>query len=708
MKFGLIALLAAGVAAAQVPGVPATRVQVEKATSGLDMISRRSIGHVEAIQTVRVKAAVEGFLTEQKFSEGSVVHEGDVLYEIDPIRYRAAYQQAQAELKEINAGTIYAENNYKRLKALSATQAASLENVESALAKFEELKARRAEAEAELVKAEKDLNDCTIRAEITGRIGRSSFSWGNYITKGEELATITQMDPIYVRFPLSQSDVNGIFRGPSEIGNVADVRFTTASGSMYPTSGVIEIVDNLLAGDTDTYTLWAKFDNAGQMLTPRGIGALRVALSNTSEVTMVPLTAVHHDGIGSYVYVVDEAGKVSRREVISGTVQGRLQSIYDGLTPGETVITDGAHKTRVGAVVVPVYPQEKNISESGKKDNAAAETPLAVTAVQPKPMSDPTVLECQGARVEAINRINVRPLVQGVLSEPGFREGDTVKQGDVLFTIDPTRYRAAVDAQQAKIMQLDVSIADARSKYNRQQQLIARNATSRDELESARARLDELCAQKEKAEAMLTVAKDDLSRCTVRAAINARIGRVQFSKGNYITDVKLPLATLVQLSPIYVRFSLSESTILSHFGGTESLEKDTQITLITANGKTFGESGRVAFSDNFIQQATDTQNIWAVFDNADGELQPGGVVTIRISRRPEVQVFSVPADAVQTDTRGNYVYLEKNGRAVISRVHCGAADEAGNRVVFSGIGADDRVITSHLAEIEEGTAVQIQ
>ena len=96
-------LLLAGSALAQMPGTPATRVQVEKATTGLDMIFRRSIGHVEAIRKVQVRSAVEGFLMEAKFKEGSIVQEGDVLFEINPIRYKAAFTQAQATLKEINA-----------------------------------------------------------------------------------------------------------------------------------------------------------------------------------------------------------------------------------------------------------------------------------------------------------------------------------------------------------------------------------------------------------------------------------------------------------------------------------------------------------------------------------------------------------------------------------------------------------------------------
>ena len=203
--------LLTAIAYGQAPRV-SEHVQVEKVTIGKDSITRKSIGHMEAVRSVSVKSAVEGYLVARKFEEGSIVKEGDVLFEIDPVRYRAAVQQAEAVVAEIDAQIFFAENDHKRLEHLAAAQATSLEKTESALARLEELRAKRAGAVADLNKARKDLEDCTIKAEISGRIGRAEFSVGNYVTKGENLATIKQLDPIYVRFPLSQTDVNSIFR----------------------------------------------------------------------------------------------------------------------------------------------------------------------------------------------------------------------------------------------------------------------------------------------------------------------------------------------------------------------------------------------------------------------------------------------------------------------------------------------------------------
>lgn len=685
-------------------GRQAAHVQVETVSIGRDRITRKSIGHMEAIRSVAVRSAVEGYLLEPRFQEGSIVQEGDILFEIDPTRYRAAVQQAEAALEEIDARIVYAENNHRRLAGLSQRQAASVEETESAEARLEELRASRAGAEAELVRARKDLEDCTIRAEITGRIGRASFSQGNYVTRGENLVTIKQMDPIYVRFPLSQADVNGIFRGPQEISNVADVRLTMANGRQYAHPGRVSIVDNMLTSATDTYTLWAEFSNRDNQLTPRGIGAMHVALSDTQQVCMVPLTAVHYDSDGAYVYAVDAENVVSRKEVIVGSIQGRLQSVYEGLSEGETIITDGAHKVRVGDKVVPVMAQN-NAGENDESSSAAEIPPVEVVLTPVVMAQDTTVLTCQGARVEAINRVALRPLVQGVLGEPSFREGDVVQQGAPLFSIDPTRYQAVVDARRAAIAQLEVKLRDAERKYERQLALASTDATSRSELERAKATLDELKAQLKSAQAALVVAEDDLARCTVCAPITGRVGRAAFSRGNYVSDMKLPLATLVQISPIYVRFSLSENAILSTYGTDDRLEADADVTLVTASGNTYHERGTVAFSDNVIQTATDTQNFWAVFKNEDALLQPGGIVTIRVTRKADRRVPAVAAEAVLTDTSGRYVYAMRHNRAVLVRVLCGRVDENGLVPVFAGLEEGDQCIISPLAEVEDGTPV---
>lgn len=730
-------------------------VQVGKVTIGKDNITRKSIGRMEAINTVDVKVPVEGIIQSISFKEGDTVTEGQTLFTIDPERYQATVQKEEAELEQVQAQLIYARNNYLRLEVLAMTTATTVKEKDTALANYKALEAAVKEAEANLKKARKDLEDCTIRAEITGRIGRINLSPGNYVTRGETLVTIKQQDPIYVRFPLSQSDVNGIFGGTEGIANTAKVELTLANGLKYKHDGKIKIIDNMLTSESDSYILWAEFKNEDQVLTPRGIGALKISTSTPSRrsnakhmrqwhelymcahqfmnrVCMVPLTAVHYDENGAFVFTVDAAGKVARVNVTVGSVRDNLQTIYSGVTVGQTVITDGAHKIRVGDTVIGIEATQRSAAKTRQADSS---TPaLAVTTTTVTSMQDATVFKCHGARIEAINRVELRPLVQGLLleqaentaAEPqqeGKRKGRLVKEGQIvekdteIFHIDPVRYEAEVDAIHAQIEGLNVRIEDARKNYERDQNLLKRQAdnnkeekrkaASLNDVEKSKAKLDEEIAKKKAAEAALVIAKDDLKRCTIKAPMSGRLGRVYFTEGNYISDVKAPLATLVQVSPIYVRFFMSENEILSAFGSAQKLKEEAEVTLITAEGVPFEEKGKIHFADNVIKNSTDTQNIWAVFENTSGQLTPGGIVTIQITRKSDLKKPAVEKAAIQTDTAGRFVYtITDTGRAKKTRILCGKADpKTGLTPVFSGLKEGDVVITGPLAAIEEGTRV---
>lgn len=200
------------------------------------------------------------------------------------------------------------------------------------------------------------------------------------------------------------------------------------------------------------------------------------------------------------------------------------------------------------------------------------------------------------------------------------------------------------------------------------------------------------------------MAEDDLSRCTITAPMDGIIGRARISVGGYIAS-RTPLAVLVQTSPIYVRFPLSETALLSAFGDTDAMAKQADITLVTATGQEYKETGRIAVFDNHIQEATDTINIWATFSNADGKLTPGGMATLKIRRNPQFKVPAVPGNAILTDTRGKYVYVAENGHAKKVNVITGGSTENGLTTVCQGLQPGAQVITTNLAELEDGTPV---
>ncbi len=700
-----LALLASmSLAQAQMPGGATPTVLVAPVSTGFDSIERRSIGHTEAIRTVDVQTAVQGYLAKINVENGAYVKKGDILFVIDTTRYQAELDQAKATIAELHVRIDYTKKHLKRLHELVEKQATSKQEEEDYVHQLESLQANMAEAEAMLTLAEKNLTDCTIRATIAGRVGRIQNAVGNYVDSGAQLATIKQMDPIYVKFPLSQNDVKGVFHGHKEIKNVTDITLRTPTGFVLPTQGKIAIVDSQLNEDTDSYTLWAEFANREGALTPGGIGEVSVRLNTRQAVKIIPLTGVRYDASGAYVFTVED-DKIARHNITVGNVQGSSQTVYDGVDEGALVVIDGAHKIRVGSTVKSMMAPAPSSEEESKPSLNDTLPPVPVSIVTAQRIADPSVLKSHGARVEEVRQVDIKAKVDGTLEHIGFTEGRPVKAGEVLFQIDSTRYAATVKAQKAKIQQIDVQIKDAKAKWERQQYLYQRRATSLNDVDTAQLTYDTLIIQKQAAEARLIIAEDDLARCTIKAPINGIIGRIHYTVGSYIKGDN-ELATLIQVRPMYVRFSLSETDILCFYGSTKEMQEQAEISLIDATGKKYEGTGHIEFVDNTIQTGTGTQNCWAVFGNSKGLLKAGSVVSIKLRRKPEFQQLAIPATAVQLDSQGCYVYLLRDGRAIKTRIISGAINEAGLMAVYKGITDKDQVINSNFSTLVHQAKVE--
>jgi len=693
-------------AEAQRRAARAIPVLVDVVSQGQDAISRRSIAHIEAINSVDVNTLVENYLEKIYPQDGDIVKKGDILFEIDKTRYQATVDKVQASIQELDAQIAYAKSRHERSVVLNKMQALSTEDRESAMTKYLTLQAQKSEQQALLVQAVKNLEDCTIRAKIDGRLGRIASSPGNYIKKGETLATIKQMDPIYARFPLSQSDVRGIFGGAHQIADKVDVILRSPDGLEYPEKGKIIIVDNQLNSTTDTYTLWAEFKNPDGKLTPQGIAILEVKRKDSPVVSMVMLTAIHYDEAGAYCYTVNEKNIAQQRRITVGGVQGSMQSVYTGLRKGECVIIDGAHKIRRGDIVKPVMSRKKKqMTSSSATRISTQEAAVQVETALVIFHKDETVLSSDGARVESIHSVDISPQVQGILSMQNFIEGSFIEEGSTLFHIDSTRYQATLDAEKARLRQVQVRLDDAKVKLDRHKRLLARKAASQDDVESAQASYDQHRAQKNAIEAIICIAQDDLERCNLRAPMKGRIGRSLVTQGNYITDSS-PIAQIVQRSPIYVRFSLSERDILSTFGNAQNMREQAEITLISSDAIELTDLGRCAFVDNTIQSSTSTQNCWAIFTNEQDVITPGAVVRIELRRSAKYPVLSVPDKAILTNNKGYYVYIIKDGKAAKRSIIRGASSADGRSSVFSGLHEGERVIIDKLFALENGTPVR--
>ena len=327
---------------------------IAEVTEKPDMRTSVYPGRVVPIAQVDVIPQVSGEILEVCFQNGQSVKEGDVLYRLDPIKYEAAVKNAESKLAETKANARYAELSYERHKKLLETRAVSIDAVDNALSQRDSTRAAYAAAQADLVSAKDDLRHCTIVAPISGKIGTTAKTEGNYVTAGgAALVSIVQQSPIRVRFTISNREIlevmdGGVRKSKDDVA----LSVTLANGEVYGGKGEIEYADNQADEMTDSVMIYSLFENADRRLVPGG--TVSVELSSKKGVmrpAIVP-TAILQDTQGPYVWVLGEGGKAERRAVARGNLVGDWLFIEKGLKVGEKIVSDGGHRVRRGDVVV--------------------------------------------------------------------------------------------------------------------------------------------------------------------------------------------------------------------------------------------------------------------------------------------------------------------------------------------------------------------
>ena len=323
---------------------------IAEVTERPDRQESRYPGRVTPIAKVEVVPQVSGEIKAVQFENGQTVKTGDVLYRLDPVKYQAAVRNAESKLAECTANAKYAELSFERHKKLLETRAVALDAVDNALSQRDSSRAALAAAQAELVAAKDDLAHCTIISPISGKIGTTAKTEGNYVTAGSApLVTIVQLDPIRVRFSVSNrealdmlADPQGGRRAPESV----KVSLALGKGGDFGTDGRIEYVDNLADELTDTVTLYARFDNPQRRLVPGGTVAVTLASKVGVMRPAVPPSALLQDTQGPFAWVVSEDGRVERRAVARGDLVDGWLFVEKGLKVGEKVVADGAHRVR--------------------------------------------------------------------------------------------------------------------------------------------------------------------------------------------------------------------------------------------------------------------------------------------------------------------------------------------------------------------------
>ena len=355
MRFlGLLFLLPAIALAQQALPPPAVSVVTVAATDITPFTS--FTGRIEAIDKVELIARVDGFLEERPFTEGGVVQQGDLLFSIEKGPYLASLGEVDADIAAAQAELTLAQLEADRQRTLVERQAAAQAVLDQATALAGKSEAELMRAQSSRARAELDLDYTEIRAPITGRIGRSAVSVGDYVNPQlGPLATIVSQDPIYITFPVTQRQLLSFRENASARGDTSTlaVKVRMADGRLYDRAGTIDFVDVQVDTGTDTVTVRAVVENPDGVLIDQQLVTAVVESAEPQTALLVPQQAVLAEQGGRYVLIVGEGNTVEQRPITVGRTIDGSYVVTDGLAEGDRVITDGIQRTRPGMVVDP-------------------------------------------------------------------------------------------------------------------------------------------------------------------------------------------------------------------------------------------------------------------------------------------------------------------------------------------------------------------
>jgi multidrug efflux system membrane fusion protein len=305
-------------------------------------------------------------------------------------------------------------------------------------------------------------------------------------------------------------------------------------------------------------------------------------------------------------------------------------------------------------------------------------------------------------RIAAVQRVEVRPRVSGIVDLVAFTDGQEVRLGDLLFVIDPRPYRAALTGAQAQLEHANAAAQLAKIKAQRAKKLIVSHAISGEELDNRMAEQAQSQAEVRSAEAALANARLNLEFTEIRAPITGRVGRAQLTPGNLTQANQSLLTTVVSQDPVHVYFEPDEQSYLRYLdlvrnGARAGSGQTVHLGLTNESG--FPHQGRLDFTDNHVDSATGTIRLRAVLPNPDRQFTPGLYARVQLDGGTLPKAILIDERAVLTDQDRKYVYtLGVDHKALRKDVKLGAA--VGRlRVVRSGLTQDDEVVIDGIQKI---------
>ncbi|MBN8816758.1 MAG: efflux RND transporter periplasmic adaptor subunit [Sphingomonas sp.] len=330
-------------------------------------------GRTNAFATSEVRPQVSGIIRKRFFAEGSYVRKGQPLYQIDPSLYRAAANQASANLASAQANAEAARAKADRYKPLADQQAVAAQDYTDAAAAARAARAAVDQNRAALDTARINLRFTTVPAPISGKVGRSLFTEGALVTTNQTdpLATITALDPIYVDIQQSSADLLRLRQSLASGGatpSSAEVRLKLEDGSDYGYAGTVQFAEVVVDPSTGTVTVRARFPNPQGLLLPGMFVRASFAQATDPSAFLIPQQAVTRDAKGNaQVYLVGPDNKAVVRAVTATRTMGANWVVTAGLKPGDKVITEGVGKVKPGGDIKPVTAgSPPNLNPKGK------------------------------------------------------------------------------------------------------------------------------------------------------------------------------------------------------------------------------------------------------------------------------------------------------------------------------------------------------
>lgn len=301
--------------------------------------------------------------------------------------------------------------------------------------------------------------------------------------------------------------------------------------------------------------------------------------------------------------------------------------------------------------------------------------------------------------------VDLVPRVSGELVRLGFKEGDIVEKGQVLYEFDPVRYDAEVKNVEARIAEYQARLNYADLSFKRAAELYSKSAGTKDALDSTESERNAARAALLAAEAQLITTRDDLKNTRIVAPIRGKIGLSNFTEGNYLTPSSGVMATIVQIDPLRVSFSMSNRDFLEMFGTEERLKKFANIRLRLADDSFYPSAGSVEFVDNRVHLSTDTVQIYGRFDNPDNVLVPGSTVTVLLDKLGGGKLPAVTPSAVMHDAESAFVYVVDGDNKVSRRDVVLGSSDTRTQLIKSGLEVGEKIVVDGMHKTLPGGVI---